>query len=127
MADVIRFPRGDLAIIRFVVPEILQNDVARIDFMIKRFIWQDDDAAFFSLNTSDNPDVFVASGEPGEYFITIKSEETQEFPLGRHISSIRLVDSDGEVHTLGIAGNGGEEIFNHPFIVEIVTQHDVAV
>jgi hypothetical protein len=121
MSDVIRFPRGDRRVIRFVVPEPLRANIDRIFFMIKRFIWQDDEQAFFSLNTVDDVGIFVAGFEPGEYFIELKSELTEAFPLGRHISSIRLLDTFGETHTLG--SSEGES--NFPVVVEIVTQHEV--
>ncbi len=123
MSDVIRFPRGDRRVIRFVVPEPLRDDIDRIFFMIKRFIWQEDEQAFFSINTVDDVDIFVAGNEPGEYFIELKSELTEAFPLGKHISSIRLLDTSGETHTLG----SSEDEFNFPVNVEIVTQHEVTV
>jgi len=118
----IQLPRGDRRVVRFQVPEDLRGITDRVFFMVKRFIWQDDEDSFFVLNSVDNPGRFVQDLD-GVYFIHLRSEDTEEFPLGRHISSIRLLDTNGEVHTLGTA----EDVFNIPFLVEIVTQHDVVV
>jgi hypothetical protein len=120
--DFIQLPRGDRRVVRFQVPEELRAITDRVFFMVKKFIWMDDEDSFFSLNSVENPGRFITDLN-GVYFVILTSEDTVNFPLGRHISSIRLLDVNGEVHTLGTA----TDVFNIPFLVEIVTQHEVGV